>query len=76
MASSARRLTEVTARRGDTGEYVNAAQNELNRHGNSLNVDGIFGNLTDAAVRNFQKSVDLTVDGVVGPNTWRELITR
>jgi peptidoglycan hydrolase-like protein with peptidoglycan-binding domain len=70
------RLTDVTARRGDTGDYVKAAQNELNRHGESLAVDGIFGNLTDAAAREFQKSVHLTVDGIVGPNTWRGLITR
>jgi peptidoglycan hydrolase-like protein with peptidoglycan-binding domain len=70
------RLAQVTARHGDTGEYVKAAQNELNRHGKSLDVDGIFGNLTDAAVREYQESVSLTVDGIVGPNTWRELITR
>src|SRR5918999_3808766 len=66
------RLAQVTARHGDTGEYVKAAQNELNRHGKSLDVDGIFGNLTDAAVREYQESVSLTVDGIVGPNTWRE----
>jgi peptidoglycan hydrolase-like protein with peptidoglycan-binding domain len=70
------RLTQVTARRNDTGEYVKAAQNELNRHGKSLDVDGIFGPLTDAAAREYQKSVGLAVDGIVGPNTWREMITR
>jgi peptidoglycan hydrolase-like protein with peptidoglycan-binding domain len=70
------RLTDVTARRGDTGEYVKAAQNELDRHGKSLVVDGVFGDLTDEATREFQKSVGLSVDGIVGPNTWRELITR
>ena len=69
------RLTEVTARSGDTGEYVKAAQNELNRHGKSLAVDGIFGPLTDAAVRAYQESVHLTVDGIVGPHTWGALIT-
>jgi peptidoglycan hydrolase-like protein with peptidoglycan-binding domain len=70
------RLTEVTVRRGDTGDYVKAAQNELDRHGKSLDVDGIFGALTDAATREYQKSAGLSVDGIVGPNTWRELITR
>jgi peptidoglycan hydrolase-like protein with peptidoglycan-binding domain len=65
-----------TVRRGDTGEFVKAAQNELDRHNYSLVIDGIFGDKTDAAVRQFQNTVGLAVDGVVGPNTWRELITR
>ena len=69
-------IEDITVRRGDTGEYVKAAQNELDRHGYSLVVDGIFGDKTDSVVRQFQQSVGLVVDGVVGPNTWRELITR
>jgi zinc D-Ala-D-Ala carboxypeptidase len=64
-----------SVRRGDTGERVKAAQNELVRHNYSLAIDGIFGDQTDAAVRRFQEKVHLTVDGIVGPNTWRELIT-
>jgi peptidoglycan hydrolase-like protein with peptidoglycan-binding domain len=65
-----------TVRRGDSGEFVKAAQHELNRHGYSLIVDGIFGDKTDGAARRFQKTVGLVVDGIVGPNTWRELINR
>jgi peptidoglycan hydrolase-like protein with peptidoglycan-binding domain len=65
-----------TVRSGDTGEFVKAAQNELDRHNYSVVVDGIFGDKTDASVRQFQNTVGLAVDGVVGPNTWRELITR
>ena len=63
-------------RRGDTGEAVKAAQNELDRHHYPLMIDGIFGDKTDAAARQFQETAGLTVDGIVGPNTWRELITR
>jgi peptidoglycan hydrolase-like protein with peptidoglycan-binding domain len=42
-------------RRGDTGERVKAAQNELVRNQYALAVDGIFGDKTDAAVRQFQE---------------------
>jgi murein L,D-transpeptidase YcbB/YkuD len=65
-----------TVRRGDTGEFVKAAQNELDRHNFSLMVDGIVGDKTDTAVRQYQSTFGLTVDGIVGPDTWRELITR
>lgn len=36
-------------------------------------VDGIFGNLTTEAVRNFQRQNGLTVDGIVGPITYKAL---
>ncbi|MQY14418.1 hypothetical protein SRB5_45850 [Streptomyces sp. RB5] len=63
----------VTVRRGDINTAVRAAQWELNKHGYGLTVDGNFGTLTDTAVRGFQSANGLSVDGVVGPNTWRAL---
>jgi len=35
--------------------------------------DGVFGRLTDAAVREFQQTNTLTVDGIVGQMTWAAL---
>lgn len=37
-------------------------------------IDGIFGPKTEAAVKYFQQSRGLTVDGVVGPKTWTVLL--
>lgn len=36
-------------------------------------VDGIFGPMTQEAVKEFQRSNNLTVDGIVGPKTWEKL---
>lgn len=36
-------------------------------------VDGVFGSLTQTAVRNFQRQQGLIVDGIVGSQTWGKL---
>src|SRR5699024_4964341 len=41
----------------------------LNNNGANLAVDGVFGPLTDSAVKDYQRSNGLLVDGVVGPET-------
>jgi len=54
---------------GSEGTAVKQLQSALNEHGASLSVDGKFGGLTNGAVKDFQRSHDLQVDGVVGPKT-------
>jgi zinc D-Ala-D-Ala carboxypeptidase len=39
-----------------------------------LDVDGIFGPKTEAAVRDFQQNANLAVDGIVGTQTWTALL--
>ena len=52
------------------GRYVRALQIALG----DLKVDGEFGQLTLAAVKEFQKKHGLTPDGIVGTKTWKALI--
>ena len=52
------------------GDDVAALQSRLTEMGfNSGRVDGIFGEATENAVKEFQKSVGVTVDGKCGPAT-------
>lgn len=63
-----------TLRRGSQGEAVEELQALLNaKYGYDLEVDGNFGNATEAAVKDFQKKHGLTADGVVGKKTWAAL---
>lgn len=61
-------------RQGDQDHPVRTLQWLLRARGHSVAVDGIFGPLTDAAVRAFQRQKGLVVDGIVGPYTWAALI--
>lgn len=36
-------------------------------------IDGVFNSVTDAAVRQYQELNALTVDGVVGADTWSDM---
>src|SRR5262245_5943612 len=63
-----------TVRQGSSGPAVQALQVQLVKHGSSIATDGDFGPATDSAVRSFQSAHGLSVDGVVGPATWQELL--
>ena len=58
---------------GSSGSDVKTLQELLNSNGYSLEVDGVFGSETQAAVKDYQKSNGLSVDGIVGTNTWGTL---
>ena len=59
--------------KGSSGDEVRKLQELLNEHGASLSVDGRFGDLTYGEVVKFQTDNGLTVDGVVGSQTWGAL---
>jgi murein L,D-transpeptidase YcbB/YkuD len=74
----------ITVRRGSRGPAVRAVQDQINfrnlKNGHTLDVDGIFGHKTEAAVRGFQRAMateihGFAVDGIVGPQTWQALVT-
>ena len=79
------KLTLPVLAEGSTdGGPVGRVQQMLNVHAGSdfeggtkgpLQVDGVFGPKTEAAVRGFQDALDITVDGIVGPVTWRALVS-
>lgn len=62
--------TWPTLRQGHRGRNVTTLQALLRSHGYSLDVDGVFGQGTLSTVRAFQGNRGLTVDGVVGSQTW------
>ena len=63
-----------TVKLGSTGPDVALCQERLSAHGIACTADGSFGPNTDARVRSFQAGKGLSVDGVVGPGTWRALL--
>lgn len=61
-------------REGSRSSYVRFLQNLLqSKFIPTGNIDGIFGSQTLNAVRAFQQENNLTVDGIVGDNTWNAL---
>ena len=76
----------VEVKQGSQGEAVKGVQEEFQFRnlsgdpGKGPQVDGIFGPITDAAVRAFQHALSLDiptviVDGIVGPVTWQGLVS-
>ncbi|WP_371494750.1 peptidoglycan-binding protein [Kitasatospora sp. NBC_00374] len=61
-----------TLKLGSKGDAVKQAQCFLNFSliGDALAEDGEFGPVTDAATRRFQKCAEITLDGIIGAQTW------
>ncbi|OHW40845.1 N-acetylmuramidase family protein [Pseudomonas sp. 06C 126] len=63
----------TTLRHGDRSQAVRTLQKNLNNHGAKLDVDGSYGDDTEAAVRAYQLKVGLVADGVAGNKTQTSL---
>lgn len=59
--------------RGEDGPFVKILQHLLRARRFALLADGIFGPITEQAVRRFQGNQGIVVDGIVGPVTWTRL---
>lgn len=62
---------------GASSYYVRLLQTTLNTLGyNCGTADGICGTNTQNAIKSFQRSEGLAVDGIAGEDTWREASDR
>ena len=67
-------MAEPVLQKGSTDPAVRDLQEALKALGqNPGPIDGVFGAQTEAAVRAFQQASGITVDGVVGTITWRNI---
>jgi hypothetical protein len=55
---------------GNSGLAVRVLQRLLIANGYAIRIDGVYGAVTESAVKAFQSRRNLKVDGVVGPRTW------
>lgn len=61
-------------KKGSVGNRVLLIQQYLQHDLKKYGVDGHFGDETEQAVKNFQKKKGITVDGIVGVETWKKLL--
>ncbi|WP_280528220.1 peptidoglycan-binding domain-containing protein [Actinoplanes ianthinogenes] len=65
----------MDVRPGARGNAVRGVQHEFRqRRGSGADPDGVYGPVTESAVRAFQSEAGLIVDGVVGRKTWQALV--
>ncbi len=61
-------------KQGSKGPAVRAAQFELREEGYAVVTDGVFGPRMKAVVQKYQQQTGHTADGIIGRNTWYELL--
>ena len=67
-------VEEVVSKFGSSGNEVKQIQTKLKNWGYySGNIDGVYGSRTTNAVKKFQKSNGLTVDGIAGTATLKAM---
>lgn len=67
-------ISGIVLRQGAKGSQVKELQKQLKDGGYyTSTIDGSYGPLTLEAVRKLQRQTKISVDGVFGPNTYREL---
>jgi peptidoglycan hydrolase-like protein with peptidoglycan-binding domain len=62
-------------RQGDKNQHVRNVQGLLNANGESVAIDGDFGPGTHRGLTAWQGRAGLIADGIVGPKTWRALLS-
>ena len=68
-------LGDRTLQKGTAGNDVKTLQMLLTRRGFDVPSTGYFGTITKRKVKRFQRTRGLTADGIVGPLTWRALVS-
>lgn len=71
----------VEVKRGAKGNLTWLIQQRLLNRGytslkNTGGADGIFGEATEQAIKNLQKNKNISVDGIVGKDTWKALYSK
>lgn len=61
-------------KKGSKGMSVITLQTYLKNVGYNLIIDGIFGEITEECVKDYQKKNKLVSDGIVGDKTWNSIL--
>ena len=64
----------VVAKKGDNSPYVKDLQNMLIKKGAKITADGVFGDGTERAVRDYQANNGLNITGQIDTNTLNRLM--
>lgn len=72
-ANSKTAAKKAIVKNGSKNNLVYILQGMLNSNGYLCDVDGVFGSGTLSQAKAYQKRYKLTVDGVVGANSWNKI---